>query len=33
VAETRQRLDATAKSLRELDLAIQRINWEVDVLD
>ena len=32
VAEQRRALDAVAKTLRELDLAIQRINWEVDVL-
>ena len=32
VAEQRRTLDAVAKTLRELDLAIQRINWEVDVL-
>ncbi len=33
VAEQRRALDAVAKTLRELDLAIQRINWEVDVLE
>ncbi|MBK8137620.1 MAG: DIP1984 family protein [Chloroflexi bacterium] len=33
VAEQRRTLDAVAKTLRELDLAIQRINWEVDVLE
>lgn len=33
VAEQRRNLDAVAKTLRELDLAIQRVNWEVDVLE
>lgn len=33
VAEQRRNLDAVSKTLRELDLAIQRVNWEVDVLD
>lgn len=33
VAEQRRNLDAVSKTLRELDLTIQRVNWEVDVLD
>lgn len=33
VATMRQQLDTVSKDLRELDLAIQRANWEVDVID
>ncbi|OBJ71396.1 DIP1984 family protein [Mycobacterium sp. 1274756.6] len=33
VAELRSRADEVAKALRELDVRIQRANWEVDLLD
>jgi hypothetical protein len=33
VAELRARADDVARSIRELDIDIQRINWEVDLLD
>lgn len=33
VAEMRSRADEVAKALRELDVRIQRANWEVDLLE
>ncbi|TNC25745.1 DIP1984 family protein [Amycolatopsis alkalitolerans] len=33
VAELRVRADALAREIRELDVRIQRANWEVDLLD
>jgi hypothetical protein len=33
VADLRARADDVARSIRELDIDIQRINWEVDLLD
>ena len=33
VAELRSRADEVAKALRELDVRIQRANWEVDLLE
>jgi hypothetical protein len=33
VAELRARADDLARELRELDVRIQRFNWEVDLLD
>lgn len=33
VAEQRRALDAVAKRLRELDMSIQRANWDIDVLE
>jgi hypothetical protein len=33
VAELRARADDVARSIRELDIDIQRINWEVDLLE
>ncbi|SBT41001.1 DIP1984 family protein [Micromonospora auratinigra] len=33
VAQLRQRADGLARDLRELDVAIQRANWEADLLD
>ncbi len=33
VAELRARADDLARELRELDVRIQRSNWEVDLLD
>ncbi|AUG75204.1 hypothetical protein CFP65_0225 [Kitasatospora sp. MMS16-BH015] len=33
VAELRTRTDALAREIREVDLRIQRTNWEVDLLD
>ncbi|WP_225728215.1 MULTISPECIES: DIP1984 family protein [unclassified Nocardia] len=33
VAELRSRADDLARELRELDVRIQRANWEVDLLD
>ncbi len=33
VADLRTRADAIARELRELDVRIQRANWEVDLLD
>ncbi|WP_431676689.1 DIP1984 family protein [Kitasatospora sp. KL5] len=33
VAELRSRADALAREIREVDVRIQRANWEVDLLD
>lgn len=33
VAELRARADALAREIRELDMRIQRANWEADLLD
>ncbi|WP_375503911.1 DIP1984 family protein [uncultured Jatrophihabitans sp.] len=33
VAELRQRADGVARDLRDLDVRVQRANWEVDLLD
>lgn len=33
VAELRARADALAREIREVDVRIQRANWEVDLLD
>jgi ribosomal 50S subunit-associated protein YjgA (DUF615 family) len=33
VAELRSRADALAREIRELDLRVQRVNWEADLLD
>lgn len=33
VAELRARADLLAKEIREVDVRIQRANWEVDLLD
>jgi hypothetical protein len=33
VADLRARADQVARELRELDVRIQRSNWEVDLLD
>lgn len=33
VAELRRRADRVAATLREVDLAIQQVNWTVDLLD
>ncbi|THA82695.1 DIP1984 family protein [Streptomyces sp. A0592] len=33
VAELRARADALARDIREVDVRIQRANWEVDLLD
>ena len=33
VAETQRRADDLARELRELDLAIQRANWETDLIE
>lgn len=33
VAELRDQADEIARELRELDIRIQRSNWEVDLLD
>lgn len=33
VPALRNRLDATAKRLREADMAIQKANWDIDLLD
>ncbi|MGW7188380.1 DIP1984 family protein, partial [Streptomyces sp. NPDC054838] len=33
VAELRARADDTARELREIDVRIQRTNWEADLLD
>ncbi|RJO73776.1 hypothetical protein D5S18_19010 [Nocardia panacis] len=33
VAELRARADAVARELRELEVSVQRANWEVDLLD
>ena len=33
VAELRSQADALAREIRELDLRIQRTNWEADLLD
>jgi hypothetical protein len=33
VAELRRQADDLARRLREVDTAIQRTNWEVDLLD
>jgi hypothetical protein len=33
VADLRAQADALARELRELDLRIQRTNWEADLLD
>ncbi|MCK1794641.1 DIP1984 family protein [Streptomyces sp. XM4193] len=33
VAELRGRADALARELREVDVRIQRVNWEADLLD
>lgn len=33
VADLRAQADALARELRELDVLIQRTNWEADLLD
>ncbi|MCC6564361.1 MAG: DIP1984 family protein [Chloroflexi bacterium] len=33
VAEQRRTLDSTARALRELDLSIQRANWQIDLIE
>ena len=33
VAELRKQADAVARDLRDLDVRVQRANWEVDLLD
>lgn len=33
VAELRTRADALAREIRELDIRIQQVNWEVELLD
>ncbi len=33
VAELRGQADALARDIREIDVRIQRANWEVDLLD
>lgn len=33
VAELRTQADDLARQIRELDIQIQRVNWEVELLD